>query len=77
MFINNLILRSREEGIRTLDTLLTYIHFPGVLLQPLGHLSISNGQSNEFFFYLPNFFHKILLNFSCYTLLILDFELLR
>lgn len=28
-----------EEGIRTLDTLLTYTHFPGVLLQPLGHLS--------------------------------------
>src|SRR5690606_5888431 len=24
---------------RTLDTLLTYTHFPGVLLQPLGHLS--------------------------------------
>ena len=29
----------REEGIRTLDTL-PYTHFPGVLLQPLGHLSI-------------------------------------
>jgi hypothetical protein len=29
-----------EEGIRTLDTLLTYTHFPGVLLQPLGHLSV-------------------------------------
>ncbi len=28
-----------EGGIRTLDTLLTYTHFPGVLLQPLGHLS--------------------------------------
>ena len=28
-----------ERGIRTLDTLLTYTHFPGVLLQPLGHLS--------------------------------------
>jgi hypothetical protein len=28
----------REEGIRTLDTL-PYTHFPGVLLQPLGHLS--------------------------------------
>ncbi|MES9961302.1 MAG: hypothetical protein ABW089_12805, partial [Sedimenticola sp.] len=27
-----------EGGIRTLDTLLTYTHFPGVLLQPLGHL---------------------------------------
>ena len=27
-----------EEGIRTLDTL-PYTHFPGVLLQPLGHLS--------------------------------------
>jgi hypothetical protein len=28
-----------ERGIRTLDTLLRYTHFPGVLLQPLGHLS--------------------------------------
>ena len=28
----------REEGIRTLDTF-RYTHFPGVLLQPLGHLS--------------------------------------
>ena len=30
---------SREEGIRTLDTLLAYTHFPGVRLRPLGHLS--------------------------------------
>ena len=30
----------REEGIRTLDTLLGYTHFPGVRLRPLGHLSI-------------------------------------
>jgi hypothetical protein len=30
---------SGERGIRTLDTLLRYTHFPGVLLQPLGHLS--------------------------------------
>ncbi len=29
----------REEGIRTLETLLMFTHFPGVLLQPLGHLS--------------------------------------
>ena len=29
----------REEGIRTLDTLLEYTHFPGVRLRPLGHLS--------------------------------------
>jgi hypothetical protein len=28
-----------EGGIRTLDTLLTYTHFPGVRLRPLGHLS--------------------------------------
>jgi len=28
-----------EGGVRTLDTLLTYTHFPGVLLQPLGHLT--------------------------------------
>ena len=29
-----------ERGIRTLDTL-PYTHFPGVRLQPLGHLSTS------------------------------------
>ena len=28
-----------ERGIRTLDTGLPYTHFPGVRLQPLGHLS--------------------------------------
>lgn len=28
-----------EGGIRTRDTLLAYTHFPGALLQPLGHLS--------------------------------------
>ena len=28
-----------EGGIRTLDTL-PYTHFPGVLLRPLGHLSV-------------------------------------
>ena len=30
-----------EGGIRTLDTL-PYTHFPGVLLQPLGHLTVSS-----------------------------------
>ncbi len=29
-----------EGGIRTLDTL-PYTHFPGVLLRPLGHLSVN------------------------------------
>ena len=33
--------RCREEGIRTLDTLLAYTRFPGVRLRPLGHLSIN------------------------------------
>src|SRR5690606_39130651 len=33
-----------ERGIRTLDTLLTYTHFPGVLLQPLGHLTGSKAR---------------------------------
>ncbi len=28
-----------ERGIRTLETLLTFTRFPGVLLQPLGHLT--------------------------------------
>ena len=30
-----------EGGIRTLDTL-PYTHFPGVLLQPLGHLTVTS-----------------------------------
>ncbi len=29
-----------ESGIRTRDTGLPYTRFPGVLLQPLGHLSL-------------------------------------
>ena len=29
-------------GIRTLDTLLTYTHFPGERLRPLGHRSARN-----------------------------------
>ncbi len=32
-------LHGGEGGIRTLDTLFTYTHFPGVLFQPLRHLS--------------------------------------
>ncbi len=36
-----------EGGIRTLDTLLTYTHFPGVLLQPLGHFTIGGGVYNQ------------------------------
>lgn len=38
-----------ERGIRTLDTLLRYTHFPGVLLQPLGHLSLEECKSSIFF----------------------------
>jgi hypothetical protein len=39
-----------ERGIRTLDTLLTYTHFPGVLLKPLGHFTkaTDNNQKKEF-----------------------------
>ena|GEM_PF-5615847 len=33
-------LKGGETGIRTPDTLLAYTHFPGVLLKPLGHLSL-------------------------------------
>ena len=36
-----------ERGIRTLDTLLTYTHFPGVRLQPLGHLSFKLFQISD------------------------------
>jgi hypothetical protein len=38
-----------ERGIRTLDTLLAYTHFPGVLLQPLGHLSNAGTKVFHFF----------------------------
>src|SRR6185312_7269514 len=31
------------RGIRTLERLLTVTHFPGVRLQPLGHLSTQQG----------------------------------
>ena len=34
------VLIGGERGIRTLDTLLTYTRFPGVLFQPLRHLSV-------------------------------------
>jgi hypothetical protein len=37
--IDPLFICGGERGIRTLDTVLPYTHFPGVLLQPLGHLS--------------------------------------
>ena len=32
-----------QGGIRTHDTLLTYTHFPGARLRPLGHLSGGRG----------------------------------
>ena len=35
----NIKLFCREEGIRTLDTLLAYTRFPSVRLRPLDHLS--------------------------------------
>ena len=34
-------LNGGERGIRTLETLQTLTHFPGVLLQPLGHLTVN------------------------------------
>ena len=34
-----------EGGIRTLDTLLAYTHFPGVLFRPLRHLSLLLGHA--------------------------------
>src|SRR5665647_3075129 len=44
MFCKSLILSiiCGESGIRTHGTLLAYTHFPGVLLRPLGHLSLVN-----------------------------------
>ena len=41
IYINILdVLFGGQGGIRTLERLLTVTHFPGVRLQPLGHLSI-------------------------------------
>ena len=37
---SSFVVNGGERGIRTLDTLLTHTHFPGVLLQPLGHLTV-------------------------------------
>jgi hypothetical protein len=39
-----------ERGIRTLDTLLRYTHFPGVRLRPLGHLSLFEKSQKGFDF---------------------------
>lgn len=51
------VLTCREEGIRTLDTLLEYTHFPGVRLRPLGHLSIICGCKNR----INNWYYKTIL----------------
>ena len=37
-----------ESGIRTLDTLLGYTHFPGVLLRPLGQLSCLSEKNRKY-----------------------------
>ncbi len=37
----NTLIVCGETGIRTLEALTALTHFPGVLLQPLGHLSNS------------------------------------
>ena len=42
--ITNSILNGGAGGIRTLDTLLTYTHFPGERLRPLGHRSAAPGR---------------------------------
>ncbi len=39
---------SGDGEIRTPDTLLRYTHFPGVLLQPLGHISIERLRLDPF-----------------------------
>ena len=50
----------REEGIRTLDTLERYTHFPGVRLRPLGHLSNSNTNQLD-----PQEFQHVFAYFLC------------
>ena len=51
-----------ERGIRTLDTGLPYTHFPGVRLQPLGHLS---EEKNVYIYYFSQLEKK---NRVVYTL---------
>ena len=43
-----------KTGIRTLETLLTFTHFPGVPLQPLEHLSYFFGLQKYAFFSIYN-----------------------
>ena len=50
LIINFVSIHRGESGIRTRDTLLRYTHFPGVRLQPLGHLS--------FMYYIQNYSPK-------------------
>ncbi len=39
IYLINMRLFGGERGIRTLDTLLTYTHFPGVRFRPLSHFT--------------------------------------
>ena len=50
-----------EEGIRTPGTLLEYIRFPSVPLQPLEHLSVCPAKLNNFFNFAAIFFTGYLL----------------
>ena len=66
-----------ESGIRTRGTLLRYTHFPGVRLQPLGHLSktgfnsLKNGCQKYIFFLI----HLYVLAFRFLFVLILNSKL--
>jgi hypothetical protein len=51
-----------EQGIRTLDTLLGYTHFPGVPLKPLEHLS--NGRK----FYILKWIYKIIVHIKIFII---------
>ena len=60
------LLTRGERGIRTLDTLLRYTHFPGVLLQPLGHLSFKGCKSNIFLLNV-NRYYSITVTFTIFV----------
>ena len=61
-----------KTGIRTLETLLTFTHFPGVPLQPLEHLSCFSVCKSTLFFLIYN----ILFAFQRKYFLLIHFNIL-
>ena|GEM_PF-2378373 len=79
-FVNILVfkfLACGEKGIRTLETLSAFTHFPGVRLRPLGHLSqlkFERVKLQKKYEYRPNSFYffqtKLFLLLQCHLFFI-------